>query len=217
MGKRVLALTLATVIAVVVSGCTRVIDATQGQAEPPVAPITAGQVGELLSPEVQDLDGNLFASVTPEDCSGIAREVDPPFISDHSPAATDGGHWVDDSSGMTVQIEEMTGVFRSDFDPAAAIDAAAATIESCRGTPFTITAMDGQAFEYTLDPPVDSGSPNILLWSFTGNGWACDFGYVAAHNAAVEISACSYVNGFDMAALTQQALERIETLANTTL
>ncbi|MGK2879944.1 MAG: hypothetical protein ACSLE6_03820 [Mycobacterium sp.] len=88
MRRRALALLLVFMLA----GCTRVVEATHAHTRPPVAPITAGQVGELLSDKVEGLDGNLFASVDPEECSGIAREVDPPFISDHSPAATDGGH-----------------------------------------------------------------------------------------------------------------------------
>lgn len=206
----------AAALVAVLGGCTRVIDTPQAQPEAPVAPITAGQVGELLSDKVEGLEGNLFASVDPEECSGVAREVDPPFISDHNPAATDGGHWVSED-GRAVQIEEMVGVFRADFDANAAIDSARDTIDSCRGEPFTITVMDGDQYTFELQPSVDSGSPNILTWSFTSPDWACDYVYVAAHNAAVEISACSYINGYDVLTLGQEALERIETLANTTL
>jgi hypothetical protein len=56
-----------------------------------VAPITALQVGDLLSASVQDKGGNQFITVEPEDCRGTALEVDPPLIFDLDPAATDGG------------------------------------------------------------------------------------------------------------------------------
>ena len=62
MGNRALALLLAFALA----GCTRVVDAPQAKPEPPVAPITALEVHELLSPRVDDTDGNLFATVEPE-------------------------------------------------------------------------------------------------------------------------------------------------------
>ena len=35
--------------------------------------------------------------------------------------------------------------------------------------------------------------PNILLWSFRADDWACDSTFVAAHNAAIEISTCASV------------------------
>ena len=116
------------------------VDTPQPQPEPPVAPISALQVGDLLSPSVQDKDGNLFVTVEPDDCSGVAREVDPPFIFDLDPAATDGGHWVADD-GRDVFIEEMVGVYPADFDPKEALAEAMRTIESCRDIPFTVTTM----------------------------------------------------------------------------
>ena len=197
------------------TACTRVVDGPPPQAQAPVAPITEGQVVDLLSPQVVGDDGNLFVTVEPEECAGAAREVDPPFISDHQPAATDGGHWVTDDY-QQVHIEEMVGVFPADFDPMAAIEEAERSIESCRGREFWITTMEGEENAYTLLPAIDSGSPNIVLWSFRADDWACDNTYVAAHNAAIEITACSPMNGYDILTLAHEALTRIQTLANTT-
>jgi hypothetical protein len=56
-----------------------------------------------------------------------------------------------------------------------------------------------------------------VSWSLTGADWACDTVYVAAHNAAIGISTCGPVNGYDVLGLGEQALKRIERLANTTL
>ena len=39
-------------------------------------------------------------------------------------------------------------------------------------------------------------SPDILLWSFSADDWACDSAFVAAHNAAIEISTCGPVGGY---------------------
>ena len=211
MGKRALAVLLAVVLA----ACTRVVDGPPPRSRPPVAPLTAGQVGDLLSPDVQDKDGNLFVTVEPEECSGVAKEVDPPFIFDLDPAATDGGHWVA-TDGRDVFIEEMAGVYPADFDADEAIAKASHAVESCRDVPFTVTSMMGRTYSFRLLPPVDSGSPNILAWSFTGSDWACDSAFVAAHNAAVGISTCGEVNGYDVLGLARDALERIEKLANTT-
>jgi hypothetical protein len=212
VGKRGLALLLAVVLA----GCTRVIDSPQPASQPPVAPITAIQVVDLLSPEVQGEDGNLFVTVEPEECVGVAREVDPPFISDLDPAATDGGHWNTDQDGREVYIEEMVGVYRANFEPTKALANAKRTIESCRGRPFWVTSMREREYVFELLPHVDSGSPDIVLWSFKGDDWACDNAFVAAHNAAVEITTCGPANGYDVLSLARDALKRIETLANTT-
>jgi hypothetical protein len=179
-----------------------------------VAPITALQVGDLLSSNVQDKDGNLFITVEPEECSGMAREVDPPLIFDLDPAATDGGHWV--SEGPYAVIDESAGVYRADFDPKRALAEAERTIESCRDTPFTVTDMRAREYLFRLLPQVNSGSPDIVLWSFKAADWACDNAFVAAHNAAVRISTCAPLNGYDVLSLAQDALKRIEKLANTT-
>jgi len=207
--------TLCLLLALVVPGCTRVVDAPQPAPVPPVAPITAGQTVDLLSPKVLGEDGNLFVTVEPEECSGVAREVDPPFISDFDPAATDGGHWVDDGT-PEVYIEEMVGVYPANFDPRKALDNAQRVIDSCRDGPIWVTTMSGGEHVFSFLPQPDSGSPSIVLWSFTAKGWACDNAFVAAHNAAVEITTCADIYGYDVLTLAQQALKRIETLANTT-
>ncbi|BBY45541.1 hypothetical protein MCEL_38360 [Mycolicibacterium celeriflavum] len=207
---------LAMGLAVCAAACTRVVDSPQPRAEPPVAPITAGQVGDLLSPKVAKADGNLFVSVDPQDCAGLAREVDPPFIADHGPAAYDGGHWTTVLGGREVYVEEMAGVYRADFNSKDALAQAKRTIDSCRGRTFEVTSMAQRVYAFQLLPPVESDSPEILLWSFKGDDWACDSAFVAAHNAAVEISTCGPANGYDVNKLAHDALERIEALANTT-
>jgi hypothetical protein len=206
----VLALALA-----MVAGCTRVVD-TRPIPTPPVAPITAGQVGDLLSPNVEKYDGNLFSTVEPEECSGVAREVDPPFIFDREPAATDGGHWMVADVGREVYIEEMVGVYRADYDAKNALAQAKRTLESCADISFTVTDMKDRTYDFTLQPLTTSSSPNILLWSFTASDWACDSTFVAAHNAAIEISTCGAVGGYPVHTLATEALNRIERLANTT-
>ena len=131
-----------------------------------MAPITAGQVGDLLSPSVAKYDGNLFSTVEPEDCSGVAKEVDPPFIFDFDPAATDGGHWMVDDLGRQVYIEEMVGVYRADYDAKNALAQAKRTMESCQDVPFTVTDMKGRSYDFTLLPPVTSGftqHPAVVL------------------------------------------------------
>ena len=202
-------------LAIALTGCTQVVDAPPIPT-PPVAPIPAGQVGDLLSPSVAKYDGNLFSTVEPEDCSGVAKEVDPPFIFEFDPAATDGGHWMVDDLGRQVYIEEMVGVYPADYDAKEALAQAKQTLQSCQDVPFTVTDMKGRSYDFTMLPPVTSDSPNILLWSFSANDWACDSTFVAAHNAAVEISTCGPVGGYPVGTLANDALNRIERLANTT-
>jgi hypothetical protein len=180
-----------------------------------VAPISALQVSDLLSNKVQDRDGNLFITVEPKECSGMAREVDPPLIFDLDPAATDGGHWVTDD-GRNVVIDEAAGVYHADFDPQRALADTARTIESCRNVPFKVTDMRGRDYHFGLLPQVNSGSPDIVLYSFQAPDWACDNAFIAAHNAAVRISTCGKVNGYDVLTLAEDALKRVEKLANTT-
>lgn len=200
---------------VVLAGCTRDAEKPQPRPQQPVAPITALQVGDLLSDKVQDRDGNLFISVEPKECSGMALEVDPPLIFDLDPAATDGGHWVTED-GRNVVIDEAAGVYHADFDPQHALAETTRTIESCRGVPFTVTDMHGRDYHFHLLPQVNSGSPDIVLYSFQAPDWACDNAFTAAHNAAVRISTCATVNGYDVLSLARDALKRIEKLANTT-
>jgi PknH-like extracellular domain len=206
----------ALLLAFALGGCTQVVETAQPAPVPPVAPITAGQAVDLLSPEVKGEEGNLFATVLPEDCAGVAREVDPPFIQDSEPAATDGGHWTDEFDGREVFIEEMVGVYRANFDPKKAVADAARTIDSCRGKTIFVTTMREREHAFSIGPPVDSDSPNIALWSMTAPDWACDNLFVAAHNAAIEITTCGQENGYDVLALAHEALERIEKLANLT-
>ena len=211
MGKRAAAF----VLVFAASGCTQVVDAPPKPGAP-VAPITAGQVNDLLSPKVEKYDGNLFSTVEPEKCTGVAREVDPPFLSDLDPAAHSGGHWMVEDVGRQVYIEEMVGVYRADYDAKNALAQAKRTLESCEKVPFTVTDMKGRTYDFTLEPLTTSGSPNILLWSFRASDWACDSTFVAAHNAAIEISTCGAVGGYPVHTLATEALNRIETLANTT-
>jgi hypothetical protein len=211
MGKRVVAL----LAVIALAGCTRVVDGPGPKSEPPVAPIAAGQVSDLLSEHVKGEDGNLFVTVKPEECAGLAREADPPFIADGSPAATDGGHWVA-QDGRDVYIEEMIGVYRADFNPDEAIERAKRTIEECRGMELTVTSMRDREYLFELLPAKDSRSPNIVLWSLKADDWACDSAFIADHNAAIEISTCSPMNGYDVLTLAHDALKRIDKLANTT-
>jgi hypothetical protein len=200
---------------VILAGCTRDAETPKPRPQQPVAPITALQVGDLLSDNVKDRDGNLFITVEPKECSGMALEVDPPLIFDLHPAATDGGHWVTED-GRSVVIDEAAGVFDADFDPKRALAETTRTIESCRDIPFTVTDMRGRDYHFRLMPQVNSGSPDIVLYSFRAPDWACDNAFTAAHNAAIRISTCAAVNGYDVRALARDALKRIEKLANTT-
>jgi len=59
------------------------------------------------------------------------------------------------------------------------------------------------------------GSPHSVIWSFHAADWACDNAFVAAHNAAIEITTCGSVGGYNVSALARDALKRIESLANT--
>jgi hypothetical protein len=206
---------IALVLGVVLGGCTHVVDTPQPRPESPVAPIPVLQVGDLLSASVQDKEGNQFITVEPEECRGTALEVDPPLIFDLDPAATDGGHWVSDE-GRYVVVDEAVGVYHAGFDPKGAVAEARRAIESCRDVPFTVTDMRGREYDFRLLPQVNSGSPDIALWSFDSVGWACDNAFVAAHNAAIRISTCGPSNGYDVLSLARNALKRIEKLANTT-
>ena len=203
-------------LVLLLTGCTQVINDARPRAQAPVAPITAGQVSDLLSEKAKpDDDPNLFVTVEPEECAGLAREVDPPFIfGTTTPAAHDGGQWYTEPPD-DFSIVEMVGVYRADFDSAAAVDEVKRTLESCQDKILTATAMEGQEVDFNPLSEVDSGSPEIVLWS-VGGDWACDNAFIAAHNAAIEITACSDVNGYDVLPLAQDALKRIEALAKTT-
>lgn len=212
MGKRGFTLLLCFVL----SGCTRVIDTAQPVPAPPVAPITAGQVSDLLSEKVERQDeNNLFVTVAPDECAGLAQEVDPPFIFDVTPAAHDGGGWLTDDGRFGV--EEMVAVYRADYDSAAAVAKVKRTIESCEDDRLMVTAMEGQELDFRVLPQQDSGAAQIVVWSLVDiGGWACDNAFIAAHNAAIEMTACSEVNGYDALSFAKEALKRIEKLAKTT-
>ncbi|GAA1675390.1 hypothetical protein MMUR_63790 [Mycolicibacterium murale] len=197
-------------------GCTRTVDPPQALPGIPVAPIAAGQVADLMSDEVEQQDGNLFVTVEPQRCSGLAQEVDAPFVFDRNPAAHAGGHWI--APGRPdVYIEEIVGVYRANYDAPAALAAARDVINDCRDVPFTVTSMVDRSYDFTLTSTPESGSDQIVLWSFTSPDWACDNAFVAAHNAAVEITTCAETNGFDVLDQAERALQRIEALADNTL
>ena len=201
------------VIATLVGGCTRTVDDATPRTASLAAPITAIQVVDLLSPDVRGEDGNLFVTAEPESCSGVAREVDPPFLDAHHPLATDGGHWTTEDGA--VFVEEMVAVYRFDFDPAAALDDVRKAIETCRDTTLTVTTMRGRTYAFAVLPPAGDSPQGSVVWSLHAVDWNCDNTFVAAHNAAVEITACGATGGFDVTSLAQDALKRIEALANT--
>ncbi len=89
-------------------------------------------------------------------------------------------------------------------------------MEICGDQQFTVTSMRGRKYLFHLLPQRNSGSPDIVLWSFRADDWACDNAFVAAHNAAIGIATCAAVGGYDVLSLAREALKRIETLANTT-
>lgn len=200
---------------VVATGCTQTIDSPRPVPGPRVAPIEVLQVHDLLSDQAAEGgDGNLFRTVEPDRCSPIVREVDPPLIVDFAPAATDGGHWNAGQSG--VLIEEMAGVYPSDFMPRSALARARETLDSCRDVQISVVTIRDDRYVFRLLPHRESGSEHIVTWSLQGPGWACDNAYVAAHNAAVGIAACAPTNGFDVLSLARGALRRIDALANMT-
>jgi hypothetical protein len=189
------------------------------QAQPPPAPITAGQVSDLLSEKaVPDPDPNLFVTVEPEECAGAVREVDPPFLfGADTPAAHDGGQYFADDVPFSVSVVEMVAVYPADFSPSAAVERAKREIDACRDETMRTTTMDGGSLNFRMLPQGDPGTADIALWSFrSGNGWFCDNAFVAAHNAAVELTTCGDVGGYDVRALADAALERIRALANVT-
>ena len=115
-----------------------------------------------------------------------------------------------------VYIEEMVGVYPADFDAPGALADARRTMESCGDQQFTVTSMRGRKYLFHLLPQRDSGSPDIVLWSFRADDWACDNAFVAAHNAAIGIATCRPSAVTTCSSLARDALKRIETLANTT-
>lgn len=204
----------ATAALVLAAGCTRQIDDARPQPAALAEPITALQVADLLSPAVKREEGNLFVSADPTQCAGLAREVDPPFIAAGRPLATAGGHWTSDDG--VVFVEEMVAVYRSEFDPAAARKTVTDALAACRGTRVSVRTMSGHSYDFDVTPSAGEAPPDSALWSLRAADWNCDNAFVAAYNAAVEITACGTAGGPDTAALAEQARRRIEALANTT-
>ena len=204
---------VAVVLVLAVAGCTRAVDAPQARPAPPVGPISPLQVGDLLSPEIVHKDGNLFATVEPERCAGVAREVDPPFIVEHAPEARDGGHWSTGVGGVEAVVEEMVAVMPSDFSARDALTAARGTVDACRDTPVTVTTMYGRTYTFSVEsaPEAPEGA---VLWSLRAAEWNCDNLFVAAHNAAIEMTSCGAAGGIDVATAAEDALTRIEALAD---
>ncbi|WP_293236746.1 sensor domain-containing protein [Mycolicibacterium sp.] len=207
-------------VLLLLAGCTRTVDDARPLRERSVAPIAASQIEDLLSKSAQggeDAGTSLFATVTPDACAGVVEEVRAPFVFDAEPVAHTGGYTYDDTVEPPGNIVEIVGVYHSDFDPGAAIEMAEHTIEACSDDKLTATTSGGDKSEYGVRPRSDSGSAQIVLWSLTDlSGWACDNAFVAAHNAAIEITVCGEGNGYDVLTLARDALKRIETLANAT-
>ncbi|MGK2867339.1 MAG: sensor domain-containing protein [Mycobacterium sp.] len=204
---------VAAVLVLAVAGCTRPVDSPQARPAPPVGPISPLQVGDLLSPDTVDKDGNLFATVEPERCAGVAREVDPPFIVDHGPESRDGGHWSTSAGSAEAVVEEMVAVFPSDFSAPDALTAARGTVDACSDTPVTVTTMYGRTYTFSVES-VQAAPEGAVLWSLRAAEWNCDNLYVAAHNAAIEMTSCGAAGGIDVAAAAEDALRRIEALAD---
>lgn len=205
---------VAAVLLLVVAGCTRSIDNPQARPASQVGPVSPLQVGDLLSPETFNKDGNLFATVEPERCAGVAREVDPPFIVDHHPVARDGGHWSTDVGGVDAVVEEMVAVMPSDFSARDALTAARGTIDACRNTPVTVTTMYGRTYTFSVAESVQAAPEGAVLWSLRAADWNCDNVFVAAHNAAIEMTSCGGAGGIDTTAAAADALKRIEALVD---
>ncbi|WP_374156979.1 sensor domain-containing protein [Mycobacterium sp. G7A2] len=198
---------------VLVAACARHVDDATATAGSVAAPILTTQVADLLSPDVRGEEGNLFAVVEPQRCAGLAREVDPPFIQAHRPLATDGGHWT--TPDGSIYIEEMVAVYRYDFDPAAALDLVRRTADECRDQTLTVTTMKDRTYLFDVAPGSAPQPQNSVLWQLRAVDWNCDNTFVAAHNAAVEITACGESGNPGAADLAEEALARIEALANT--
>lgn len=204
----------AACIVALLGACTRHVDHPQARPESLAAPINTLQVVDLLSPKVIGEDGNLFAVAEPERCAGLGREVDPPFIEAGRPLATDGGHWTSDDGQFF--IEEMVAVYRSEFDPAAALQSVRDAVAQCSGTTLSVTTMRDRVYDFDVQPAPAEGPEGSVLWSLRAFDWNCDNLFVAAYNAAIEITTCGAIPGFDVAGLAGEALQRIDRLANTT-
>ncbi|MBB2989850.1 hypothetical protein FHR72_001313 [Mycolicibacterium iranicum] len=201
---------------VVLAGCTRVVDDPRPVRAWPVAPITAGQVTDVLSARARpEAESNLFLTVEPEECAGMAREVDPPFLFGVgvTPAARGGGQWFAEDN---FSIQEMAAVYPANFDARRSAGDARRTIDDCRDKQLTVITTEDNELSFRSLPAAESPSAEIVLWSLTGTKRSCDNAYVAAYNAAIEITACGDRNGYNVSALAEEALGRLHALANMT-
>ena len=115
-------------------------------------------------------------------------------------------------------VVEIVGVYHADFDAVAAVENVEHTIEACRGDMVKAVTSGGDGDDFTVRLRSDSGSPQIVLWALTDVGeWVCDNAFVAAHNAAIEITTCGPEHGYDVVTQAQDALKRIQRLANATV
>lgn len=204
----------AVALALVVAGCTRSVDDPRPQPAAPIGPVSVLQVGDLLSPDIFNKDGNLFATVEPVDCAGVAREVDAPFITDHDPAAEDGGHWPTTAGGIDVVVEEMVAVYPSDYSAEQALASARSILQACGDTPITVTTMYGRTYTFDVEAAPRAAPAGAVLWSLRAADWNCDNLFVAAHNAAIEMTSCGAAGGIDVAVAAEDALKRIDALAD---
>jgi len=78
-----------------------------------------------------------------------------------------------------------------------------------------VVTTEGDQLHFRAIAPRQSSAPEIALWSLSGAQRSCDNAFVAAYNAAIEITACGDHNGFNVEELAQQALSRLNGLANT--
>lgn len=206
------------VVGLLLCGCTRTIDDARPQRARPVAPIAASQVEDLLSTNADPTEfPSPYVSAEPAECAALAQERQAPLIFDPKPVAHSGGYWLDEA-GPRANVIEMVGVYHDDYDPRAAVDDVRRTVDDCRDRPLKAAGDDGTANEFRLQPSMDSGSPQIALWSMAdpGDAWNCENAFISAHNAAVEITACSENGGYDTLTLAKAALKRIQALANMT-
>lgn len=198
------------------TACTRVVDANP-TAQVSVAPILAGQVRDLLSEEAQKqavVGVGLYTSVDPAECASLVQEANAPLVFDAKPAVNDGGFWSDGAVG----IIEIAGVYRSNYEARDVIETLRRTIDTCQGRTLVSTGDDeSDPDSFTLSPPKDSGSPDIVEWSVVDvpNVWECDNAFVAAYNAAVFVTACSQLISYDVLTVAEGALTRINKLVNT--
>ncbi len=210
---------LALVLALALAGCTRIVDDARPLAQSTGRTHLRGYRSETCSARTSS--GRTTTTPTcsprssPRSAAGISREVDPPFIFDAAPAAHrwrallrrvqpvrlrrgDGGRLPHrlrrprrDSRGQT---QHRVLPERHDGGDHHARRKCSTSASCPKSIPDRLTSCSGPS---------------------TASTWACDNAYVAAHNAAVELTTCGDVNGYDVLTLAKDALKRIETLVNT--